>query len=290
MIRRLVYLCAILAAFVVALTPGAALARAHDHGETRFFTNVTVEPDEVIDGNLNVIFGDATVKGHVTGDVNVIGGTCTAYDGALIDGEQHCFLNDAARDVAPWLASSTGGIGAFAEQDRKLFVKLASSAIVVLVFLLFPLRMRLALDRVERHPGLAAAVGVGAFIAIVPIAILLLLSIIGIPLIVLEAAAIFAGVWLGTGAIALLVGRRLFELVMPRTTPSPLAALVLGLVVVSAAQIVPFVGWAVTALVWLVGLGAAIMAFINTSGGTPFGGPGTFERSPIGGPPMKQSA
>ncbi|GAC1598033.1 MAG: hypothetical protein NVS3B28_29960 [Candidatus Velthaea sp.] len=284
MIRRVIYVLAVLSALMLGLLPDAALARSHDHGETRFFTNVTVEPDEVIDGDLNVIFGDATVKGHVTGDVNVIGGTCTAYDGALIDGEQHCFLSDAARDVAPWLASSTG-IAAFAEQDRKLFVKLASSAVVVLVFLLFPLRMRLALDRVERHPGLAAAVGAGAFIAMVPIAILLLLSIIGIPLIVLEVAAGFAGVWLGTGAIALLVGRRLFELVMPHTTPSPLAALILGLVVVSAAQIVPFVGWAVTALIWLVGLGAAILAFVRTGGG----GIG-FRRSPIGGPPMNQSA
>ena len=281
--RRVVYGLVTLLALVLGFTPGAALARSHDHGETRFFTSVTVEPDEVIDGNLNVIFGDATIKGHVTGDVNVIGGTCTAYDGALIDGEQHCVLNDAARDVAPWITTGAG-IGAFADQDRKLFVKLASSAIVLLVFLLFPVRMRLALDRVERHPGLAALAGVGAIIAALPVAVVLLFSIIGIPLIFVEFAALFAGVWLGTGAIALLVGRRLFELVMPRTTPSPLAALALGLVVVSAAEIVPILGWAVTGIVWLVGIGSAILAFVPGAGR-----PVSFGRSPIGGPPMEQS-
>jgi hypothetical protein len=138
---------------------------------------------------------------------------------------------------------------------------------------------------------LAAAVGVAAFIAVVPVAILLLLSVVGIPLIVLEIAALFAGVWLGMGAIALLVGRRLCELVMPSLTPSPFVALVLGLVLVSAAEIVPVVGWAVTALVWLVGMGATVLAFIRGGGNgsgflrMPVGG-----RPPIGGPPMKTSA
>jgi hypothetical protein len=108
---------------------------------------------------------------------------------------------------------------------------------------------------------------------------------------VLEVAAVFAGVWLGTGAVALLVGRRLCELVLPQVTPSPLLALILGLVVVSAAEIVPIVGWAVTALVWLVGIGAAVLAFIRSAGGGPpyaFSSP-VGGRPPIGGPPMTMS-
>jgi hypothetical protein len=281
-IRPLVAALAALTAFVAAFLPAAVLAGSRDHGETVVFANARVAPGEVIHGDLNVVFGDATIEGHVTGDVNVVGGSCTKLDGAIIDGEMHCTWSDAARVVAPVLANSAG-VGAFAEQDRKLFVKLASSAIVVLVFLLFPVRMRLALDRVERHPGVSAAVGVGAVMAIVPIALILLISIIGIPLLPLEIAAIFAGVWLGTGAVALLVGRRLCELVMPSLTPSPLVALVLGLVVVSAAEIVPIIGWAVTALVWLVGLGAAILSFFRFAGASTVG----FSRQPIGGPPMK---
>lgn len=273
--------------FCIAVRPLAAAAHAHDGSVTKFFSDATVDPDETIDGDLNVVFGNATVAGRVRGNLNVIGGSCQVLDTGTVDGEEHCVWSDAARALAPLAATSTG-LDQFAEADRRLFVKLASSAIVVLVFLLFPVRMRLALDRVERHPGLAAAVGVAACIAIVPVAILLIVSLVGIPLVLVEVAALFAGVWLGTGAIALLVGRRLCEMVMPHTTPSPLVALVLGLVVVSAAEIVPIVGWAVTALVWLVGLGAAVLAFVRTppgSGfafGTPIGG-----RPPIGGPPMK---
>ena len=281
--RALGYAFAALLAVCAMFFPTAALAHSNDHGETKLFTNVTVESGEVVDGDLNVVFGDATIAGHVKGDVNVFGGSCTIVDGGQIDGQQNCVWNSAARALAPFVATSAG-IGAFAEQDRKLFLKLASSAIVLLVFLLFPLRMRLALDRVERHPGLSALVGGAAAIAFFPVMILLIVTLVGIPLVFLEIAAVFAGVWLGTGAVALLVGRRLCELVMPKTTPSPLLALVLGLVVVSAAEIVPVFGWAVTAIVWMVGLGAAILAFIRSTG-TGY----AFERAPIGGPPMKTS-
>jgi hypothetical protein len=148
--------------------------------------------------------------------------------------------------------------------------------------LLFPMRMRLAHDRVERHPGLAAAVGILAAIAAVPIALVLLVSIVGIPLIALEIAALLGGVWLGSGAVALVVGRRLSELVVPSVTPSPLWALVLGLVVVSAAETVPFVGWAVTAIVWVVGLGASILACLRSAFVERV-------RATIGGPPMRSA-
>jgi hypothetical protein len=283
-------LLGIIIGLLAAFAPLPALAHAHDGSVTKFFSDAFVDPDETIDGDLNVVFGNATVAGHVTGNVNVIGGSCSVLDTGSVDGDEHCIWNDAGMALTPLVAASSGFDG-FARSDRRLFVKLASSAIVVLMFLLFPMRMRLALDRVERHPGLAAAVGVATFIAVVPIAILLILSLIGIPLIVLEVAAVFAGVWLGTGAVALLVGRRLCELVLPQVTPSPLLALILGLVVVSAAEIVPIVGWAVTALVWLVGIGAAVLAFIHSAGGGPpyaFSSP-VGGRPPIGGPPMTMS-
>ena len=274
-----------LLAVLIACAPPAAWAHAHDGSVTTFFSDKTVDPDETIDGDLNVVFGNATVAGHVLGNVNVIGGSCRVLDSGTVDGDEHCAWNDATQALAPLVASSAG-IDRLAEADRRLFVKLASSAIVVLVFLLFPLRMRLALDRVERHPGIAAAVGVATCLAIIPVALLLVMSIVGIPLILVEVAALFAGVWLGTGAIALLVGRRLCELVMPRSTPSPFVALVLGLVVVCAAEVVPHVGWAVTALVSLVGLGAAVLAFVRTLPGGRLTVGSAVSGRPIGGPPM----
>ena len=251
-----------------------------DHGKTVLFGNLFVRPDEIVNGDVNVVFGNAEIAGHVRGDVNTIFGRCIKDEGAVIDGEEHCLTSDAAQAFLPWVNAPR--FMSFADQDRRLLLRLGSSAIVLLVFLLFPLRMRLAHDRVEQHPGLAALVGVCAAVAAIPLAVLLLISIVGIPLIALEVAGLLGGVWLGTGAIALVVGRRLSELLMPAVTPSPLWALVLGLVVVSAAETVPFVGWAVTAMVWIVGLGTAILAFVG-------GGFVDRARTIIGGPPMRSA-
>jgi hypothetical protein len=263
-VRFVALVTALLALF--GLAQGApADAYGRDSGQTKVFSDVYVSPGETVEGDVNVVFGDVTVAGVVTGDCNTIFGQCGVVDGGVVRGKINSFNNDGVRAFVPWAVTRDHGFGLFAEQDHRLVSKLLSSAIVILVFLLFPLRMRVALARVERHPALSAATGAIAAVALVPIAILLLVSIIGIPLIALEIAAVFAGVWIGTGAIALLVGRRLCELVMPMTTPSPLVALILGLVAVSAAEITPLIGWAVTALVWLVGLGSAILAFIRAS-------------------------
>ena len=253
-------------------------ARGRDGGETKIFADVYVPPGVTIDGDVNVVFGDATIAGVVTGDCNAVFGQCTLRDGGVVRGQINGVTNDGVRAFVPWAVHRDRGFGALAEQDHRLFGKLLASGIVILIFLLFPLRMRVALDRVEKHPALSAAAGAVAAVAIVPIGLLLLVSVIGIPLIPLEIAAVIAGVWIGTGAIALVVGRRLCELVMPTSTPSPLIALVVGLVVVSAAEIVPFVGWAVSALVWLIGLGAALLSFVRSTQLD-----GTIRRTPVGG-------
>jgi len=278
---RLVALITSFFAVLSAIFAQPASARGSDRGEFTISQNVYVAPDQVIDGNLDVVFGDAEIAGLVKGDCNTVFGRCTVTGNGRVTGKINSYANDGLRTFVPWAVGKEYGINALADQDHRLLVKLAASAVVVLMFLLFPLRMRVALDRVEKHPALSAATGAVAVVAIVPIAILLIVSIIGIPLVVLEIAALFAGVWIGTGAVSLVVGRRLAELVVPASTPSPLFALILGLVVVSAAEILPIVGWAVTALVWLVGLGSAILSFIRSTRLDA-----AIPRSPIGGPPM----
>jgi hypothetical protein len=278
---RLIALLTSLFAVLSAIFAQPAAARGSDRGEFSLSQNVYVAPNQVIDGNLDVMFGDAEVAGIVKGDCNTFIGRCTITGNGQVLGRINSFSNDGVRTFVPWAVGKEYGISAFAEQDHRLLVKLAASAVVVLMFLLFPLRMRVALDRVEKHPALSAAAGAVAIVAIFPITFLLIVSIVGIPLVVLEIAALFAGVWIGTGAVSLVVGRRLSELVMPTSTPSPLFALILGLVVVSAAEILPIVGWLVTALVWLVGLGSAVLSFIRSTRLDA-----AAYRAPIGGPPM----
>jgi hypothetical protein len=76
----------------------------------------------------------------------------------------------------------------------------------------------------------------------------------------------------GTAALALLIGRRLGELLSPTTT-SPLLALVVGIVLITAAEFVPILGAVVLAFVGLIGLGATIRSFAGESLNAPLSGP-----------------
>ena len=268
----------LLIALVASLSPASARTmHAVTHGGWYYGEDVIVNSDQVVDGDINVVGGNADIQGTVHGDVTTYGGTIDTEPGSEVTGNTNEYGRGFTAWV-PWAPTAT-----IARENEHLMVRLAYSVLVVLAFLIFPVRVRTALDRVEHHPGLSAAVGVLALIAVVPIGILLLISFIGWPLIPVEIIAIFAGILIGQAALGVLIGRRLYELVRPHGTPSPLGALILGLVVISAAEILPIVGGLVTGLVCLVGLGAAVLAFIRE---TTFMGPSAAPRPPISGPPM----
>ena len=266
----------LLAALVVSRAPALALTHALAHGGT-YWGDVVVDRDEIVKGDMNVLFGSATVEGKVEGNLNVIGGAIDVRPGAEITGQSNAMGETYTAAIAPWVPV---GMGLPSADNSRLTLRLAYAAVIVLFFLIFPVRVRVALDRVEQHPGLSAAVGVLAMVAVFPIALLLLISFIGWPLIPLELVAVAAGVLIGQAAVGMLVGRRLYELIRPHTTPPPLAALLLGLALLTAAEMVPVAGYFIVPLVWFIGLGATILAFMRE--GRYLGPP----HAPISGPPM----
>lgn len=283
--RALIAFAVLAVVCAFALAPASAKTTTVDRSGTYLWTNVVVPSDDDVQGDITVIGGDADIAGRVDGDVTVVGGTLTRESGSVVTGD----VNAVGGSVGSWIPFMPGA-RTIAAENARLMSRLAYSVIVVLAFLIFPVRVRTALDRLEHHPGLSAATGVVALVAFLPIALVLLISIVGWPLIPVEFIALFAGILIGQAALGALIGRRVYELIRPHTTPAPLAALILGLVILSAAEILPAVGGLVTGLVWLLGLGAAILAFIRETTFMP-GGMATASapagpRPPLGGPPM----
>jgi hypothetical protein len=249
------------------------------HGGT-YVGSVIVEPGQVVQGDLTVIAGDATIEGSVDGDVNVVGGTAFVRPGASITGQVNMVGGDVASVVVPWAGTAPRDTSG----DYRLMWRIVWDLVAVLFFLIFPMRARMAIDRLENHPGLCAAIGLVGWVAVIPLAILLLCTILLIPFIAVEAVAVIAGLFLGKAALALLVGRRLWDVLSPKTTPSPFAALIVGLALITAAELVPVIGTVVMVFVALIGLGASILAF---TGDTLVGPPRVQKsRPPLSGPPM----
>ncbi|MBD5605378.1 MAG: hypothetical protein IAI48_09845 [Candidatus Eremiobacteraeota bacterium] len=285
--RRWTFVLAALAALFVA-SLSVASARTFHHGMSVWFSDESIGSGDDVAGDVDIYFGNVTCSdgGHIEGNVRKFFGSFDADDDCTVDGRvTDAFDESALVPAVPWIDRLNDD---FSAQNRAFFKKLGWDAVVIFAFLLFPVRVRVGLDRVERHPGLSAAAGVIAVIAALPVAVMLLITVIGIPLIVLEFAALLACLWIGWAAVALVLGRRLLELARPHTTPSPLAALVAGLVLVTAAQTLPLVGWAVTALMTFVALGSALLAFVREAAFATFTGhPSTL---PPAGPPMNRPA
>ncbi|MFY9632489.1 MAG: hypothetical protein WAJ94_12865 [Candidatus Cybelea sp.] len=271
--NRLLLIAVAIVAIVALARPALAQTHAIYHGGT-YFGSVVVEPGQVVDGDLTVIFGDATIEGVVEGDLNVVGGSYDPRPGGVVTGQVHEVGGAVAQAVVPW-APSEGGYGYSSPfmPDHRLLWRLSWNVLALLVFLIFPLRTRMVLDRLERHPGLSVAAGLVGCIAVIPLAILLAITILLIPLIVLEMVFLLASAFLGTAALALLIGRRLCELVSPTTTPSPLVALLAGIALITAAELVPVIGTLVLIFVGMIGLGATILSFTSDSLGAPISGP-----------------
>ncbi|HUA10099.1 MAG TPA: polymer-forming cytoskeletal protein [Candidatus Acidoferrales bacterium] len=270
--------------FLVAVLATTAFALADpvsvDHGGT-YVGSVVVEPGQVIDGDLDVVLGNATIEGTVDGNVNVAGGN-VIFRGGHVTGQANAVGGEVVQDVVPW-APSIENYGYFTS-NRRLWWTITWDVIVLVMFLIFPVRARMALDRLEQHPGVSTLAGLCGWVAVIPIAVMLFVTFILWPLIPVEFVLLAAAVFVGKAALALLVGRRFYELLQPRTTPAPLLALVLGLVLLTAAELVPVLGVMVTLLIMLVGLGAVLLTFVpeHSMAGTM----GTPPRSAIGGPPM----
>jgi hypothetical protein len=279
--RLVLFFAFVVAALTLCPVQARADAQAVYHGGT-YFGSVVVEPGQVVDGDLTVIFGDATNAGIIEGDVNVVGGTYDPRPGGVVTGQINQVGGAVTQAVVPW-APSESPYNPFVP-DHRLLWRLSWNLLALLVFLIFPLRTRMVLDRLEGHPGLSVVAGVLGTVAIIPLAVLLAITILLIPLILLELVFLLAAVFLGTAALALLIGRRLCELVSPATTPSPLVALLVGIVLITAAELVPVVGTLVLILVGLIGLGATILSFAGDGLAHPVAAPPP--RSPISGPPM----
>ena len=100
-LRRVIVFGIALGALGVLARPALAATQAVYHGGT-YFGSVVVEPGQVVDGDLTVIFGDATIEGIVEGNVNVVGGTYVTTPGGVVTGQVNQIGGAVAQAVVPW--------------------------------------------------------------------------------------------------------------------------------------------------------------------------------------------
>ncbi len=223
--------------------------------------------DGPVAGDVRARGGKIRIGGDVGGDVRLAGGEIVVEAGARIAGDL-TYVSARPADIA---AGSVGGeivrgegrtlprLGIWARIGA--FLGLALAALVL--YGTTPTMLDGAVDRLVARPGASLGIGVLVFVGFPLAAILLTITLIGIPLAILVGALYFAGFVPAYVTMGAWAGGRLARL--SRKAPVLWAEdffwILVGLAALISLSAIPVVGAIVAAAALLFGLGALTLQF-----------------------------
>ena len=258
--------------------------------------SVTIPENQKVNGDVVAVGGSADISGYVTGNVVAVGGSVRARSGSWIDGDAVAVGGGVEKagdaHIGGQTVTAVPGIGWNLDWAKLLPGRLRGPGsfftgllvwafISLLAVLLFRNRLEVMADALPLHPGRSAGYGLLGF-AVTPailatalaaqvfVIVVLAITIVGILAIPAVLLAI-VGMVLAPGAL-LLVGMvgvflslgRALAAQLGRPDTSAVWAILIGVVVISVAGLIPWIG----ALVWLTvvifGFGLALMTGIGS--------------------------
>jgi hypothetical protein len=173
----------------IVLSGSVDVSRSDRVGDVVIFHG-SAKIDGTAEGDVVVLDGAITVAGTVRGDVVALDGSVTLVEGAHVTGDVWVPHGDARIDVGAKIDGSLErrtplGFLAPARLIRKLSVWIAISvstlALGLLMLLLAPRGADAVFEALRRRPGASVAWGVGAFLGLPVVAVLALVTLVGIP-------------------------------------------------------------------------------------------------------------
>ncbi|MBI2264055.1 MAG: hypothetical protein HYU64_02600 [Armatimonadetes bacterium] len=251
----------------------------------RIGQNVTVEQGDVVNGDIVCIGGTVHVKGKVRGDVVAPLGGIVLYSGSVIEGSAVGIFggvreNRTAGEPKPVVkgdrvsilsAPAVAPLAGFAFSSLHIPKKTGDLLMILLLAILIPKRLEKVSSQVLDYPARSLIRGLIVYLLVVPVFLFLVITIIGIPVILLEFALVLLLWLLGYGGLSLFVGRRLSEMfpklfgkldagsLVSRITAQSL----IGCLAVILAGLIPVFGFIASVAVTLLGTGAAASVLMD---------------------------
>jgi hypothetical protein len=277
------YLRALLCAFSMLVPAGAVVAQ--DRDIVRVGGDVVVEKGVVVK-NAVAVGGSLRVDGEVTNDAVAVGGPVVLGPGAVVRRDtvsvgSTVTLGENARVYGDLVEVNAGSLRGMARGQVWRHVALAFKAVSFAGFLalallaaaVFPRQVRALDATVEANLLRSLLWGVAGMLLLAPLAVLLVLSIVGIFLMPLVAILIIAAFVAGYIAVAQLLGRKVF-LALGRAE-HPLRDVLAGVILLFLISFVPFLGWLARFLVIAAGFGGVLVTLLHhrtpaTGGDVPY--------------------
>jgi len=260
----------------------AATVRAESPSVVKIGSDLTIEEGTKVH-NVLIVGGQITVEGTVENYVTAIGGSVVLAKTAVVGGNIFCLggiivkgkgaevrgsiteinSNDISQAVTKALSEEWEGWSwIFAVISMSIFLGLL--IITVVTVLLIPKPVRLISAAIMEKPFKVTVWGLGGLVLIVPLAVLLAISVIGIVLIPLEMTIVLCAALIGFISVSQLVGRKLFT-VLKRSDQSMMRESVWGLIILWLIGWIPYVGWMVKVCAIVLGLGGVLVTRFGTN-------------------------
>ncbi len=259
--------------------------------------DIVVDEYEKVDGDVVAVGGDVTVKGTVTGDVVAVGGDILVTATGVIEGDASSIGGDIEKETGaeirgkrfrtflpkifftpPTFFGAFQGLALLARIIKIMFFLFLGIVAISIV----PKNVAKVKDKIRQDFFKSALVGLAGEILIIPIFLLLIVTIIGIPVAILvEPLLILAALILGYTGISYFIGEKLRESTSLKPE-SPMMTLVIGILAVESvlllarvlgifghflsplSWILTFIGWMIWYVVITVGFGASILSRLGT--------------------------
>lgn len=224
------------------------------------------------------IGGNVTVSGRVEQDVIAVGGSVTlmanSYVGREIVVVGGKFMKDASAQVKgetsqvymphflPSFMNVFKGGWLAVWVAMKVLALLGFLGLAVLLIALMPAHLGSAAAALERSFAAMLIWGILWMILIVPIAVLLAISIVGIVLIPIEVLIAALAMILGYIVAGMFVGKKIF--LSLKRAPLPFADAIAGILLLAIVSLVPFIGALVIAVFLVAGFGAVLTTRFGT--------------------------
>jgi len=260
----------------------AATVRADSANIVKIGSDVIIEEGTKV-RNVLAIGGQITIDGIVENHVvsiggsivltrtAVVGGSVFSLGGIIVRGsgaEVHGTLteintDDISETITKALSEEWEGWSwIFAIVSLSIFLGIL--LVTILTVLLIPKPIRIISSAVKERPFKVTTWGLTGLVLVVPLAVLLAISVIGIVLIPLEMAIVLFAVLLGFIAVSQLVGRKLFT-VLKRHDQSLMRETMWGLIILWLIGWIPYVGWMIKVCAIVLGLGGVLLTRFGTN-------------------------
>jgi hypothetical protein len=262
----------------------------------RIGNDVHVPEGQVIEGDAVAIMGDVRVDGYVEGDAVAVGGSLFIGPRGRVDGDGVSVGGSVEKESGGVVRGETVSIGFgpgwckgpgfflgsfFSAGRRFLLLVMWLIILMVLGALLIAVVRRpvdIVSDRVRKEAFFNGLIGLLAWVLVIPVMVLLVVTIVGIPIAILVPFIFAIMMLLGFIGVSVATGQKFVVTTNGSAYRSMAVGVVLlyGLVILGsllkfgpgpihfAGSVIGFIGWAIVFVAVTVGLGAVITSRFGT--------------------------